>query len=185
MSSRSQQIVGSAFLVLVLTGVGVLWAVNRDSPSEPNAVTNAPPVGEDIAQAVIALNRNEPIPMTIYLSPTCGCCEGWVTHIAEHGFEVTLEYRENMSPVKEELGVRPEHSSCHTAVVNGYLVEGHVPGDVVRRFLADAPPVRGITVPGMPIGSPGMEAGDAIEPYDVLTFTSEGHTEVYSRQGRN
>jgi hypothetical protein len=90
-----------------------------------------------------------------------------------------------MTQVKEEHGVRPELSSCHTAVVNGYVVEGHVPGDVVRRFLAEAPAVAGLAVPGMPVGSPGMEMGDVVDPYDVLTFTSDGRTQVYSSQGRS
>jgi len=87
--------------------------------------------------------------------------------------------------VKATNAVHPELSSCHTAIVNGYVVEGHVPGDVVRQFLADAPQVRGLTVPGMPIGSPGMDFDDRVEPYDVLAFTSDGRTIVYSQQGRN
>lgn len=184
MLTRSHHILGGTILVLVLAGVGVVWAMSTDRPGG-SAVGSSLPVGRDVAQAPIALDQTEPIPMTIYLSPTCGCCEGWVEHISEEGFDITLEYRENMSPVKEEHGVRPEHSSCHTAVVNGYVIEGHVPGNVVRQFLADAPAVRGITAPGMPVGSPGMESGDVIEAYDVLTFTSEGRTEVYSREGRN
>jgi len=183
MPNRTTHILGSVLLVLAVAGVGVLWTTTQDRPQE--SVQEIAALGSDVAQAAIAMDAPVPIPMTIYLSPTCGCCEGWVEHIATKGFEVTLEHRENMTPVKTEFGVRPEHSSCHTAIVNGYVVEGHVPGDVVRRFLAEAPAVRGLTVPGMPIGSPGMEVGDAIEPYDVLTFTSEGRTQVYSREGRN
>jgi hypothetical protein len=184
MPNRTAHVVGSVLLILAVAGIGVFWTTTRDHPQE--SAQEVPGfVGSDVAQTAIPLDAPVPIPMTIYLSPTCGCCEGWVDHIATKGFEVTLEFRENMTPIKEEFGVRPEHSSCHTAVVNGYVVEGHVPGDVVRRFLAEAPAVRGLTAPGMPIGSPGMEAGDAIEPYDVLTFTSEGRTQVYSREGRN
>jgi hypothetical protein len=175
---------GSTLLILAVAGVGAFWAISREAPAES---ASAPPVttGSDVVHSSIPLEATEPIPMTVYLSPTCGCCKGWVDHVSELGFDVTLEYRENMAPVKEELGIRPEHSSCHTAVVNGYVIEGHVPGDVLRRFLAEAPAVLGLAAPGMPIGSPGMEAGDAIEPYDVVTFTSSGRTEVYSREGRN
>lgn len=146
------------------------------------ALANATPV--DPAREPIPVDQAEPIPMTVYLSPTCGCCSGWVEHIQQYGFEVSLEYRVDLAMVKEGFAVRPELASCHTAVVNGYIVEGHVPGDVVRAFLAEAPPVRGLTVPGMPVGSPGMEMGGRIDAYDVLTFTSTGATEVYSEQGR-
>lgn len=184
MFNRSQQIFAGLLLVLVITGIGALWSTSRGTQAaiEISADESAP---ADLPQSPIALDAAQAIPMTVYLSPTCGCCEGWVEHISEMGFAVTLEYREDMNAVKEEFGIRPEHSSCHTALVNGYLVEGHVPGEVVRRLLAEAPPVRGISAPGMPIGSPGMESGDTREPYDVITFTSDGRTEVYSREGRN
>lgn len=184
MQSRKQFLFGSALLVLVVAVVSVFWALSGDPrPDEVSGET--PAAGSDLAQASIPADAVEPIPITIYLSPTCGCCTGWVEHIARHGFELTLDYREDMAAIKTEYGVRPEHSSCHTAVVNGYVIEGHVPGEVMREFLAEAPAVKGLTVPGMPIGSPGMESGDTVEPYDVLTFTSDGRTRVYSREGRN
>jgi len=185
MKNRNAPLLASVLLIAAVAGAGLFWA-DRSNPGEggeSQPVASAESGGHALAS--IPAGAVDPIPMTVYLSPTCGCCEGWVEHVGSHGFEVTLEYRENMAPVKVEHGIRPEHSSCHTAIVNGYLIEGHVPGDVIRRLLAEAPAVRGLTVPGMPVGSPGMEAGDAREPYDVLTFTAEGRTQVYAREGRN
>lgn len=184
MFNGSQRIALGLVLVAVVTGVSLLWASSRGPEVAPEAPVSGA-VLADPSQTPIAPDSDSLIPVTVYLSPTCGCCEGWVNHMTAMGFEMNLEYRENMTAVKAEMGIRPEHSSCHTALVNGYLVEGHVPGDVVRRLLAEAPPVRGIAVPGMPVGSPGMESGDLVEPYDVITFTSDGRTEVFSREGRN
>ncbi len=190
MNNRIPLLVGGVLLIAA-GAVGTFWVLSAETPSAPDVAIPAPTgmayldqAPFDAAGDPIPLDRTEPIAMTVYLSPTCGCCSGWVEHIKDHGFEVSLEYRVDLTMVKEGFAVRPELSSCHTAVVNGYIIEGHVPGEVVRQFLAEAPPVRGLTVPGMPLGSPGMEMGGRIDPYDVLTFTSTGRTEVYSREGR-
>jgi hypothetical protein len=90
-----------------------------------------------------------------------------------------------LGAMKGELGIIPELASCHSAVVNGYVIEGHVPGEVIRKLLAEAPAARGIAAPGMPVGSPGMEVDGVVQPYDVLLFTADGKTQVYSQQGRN
>ncbi len=179
-----------AGLLLIGAGaVGTVLVVSADArpPAAialtPAGMAPADPIEVDSPGAPIPIDWAEPIPMTVYLAPTCGCCSAWVEHIGEYGFEVALEYRVDLTGVKQGLGVRPELSSCHTAVVNGYVIEGHVPGEDVRRFLAEAPPVRGLTAPGMPIGSPGMEMGGAVDSYEVLTFTTTGRTEVYSRYG--
>jgi hypothetical protein len=137
-----------------------------------------------MARDPIPLDYPSAIPMTVYLSPTCGCCSGWVEHMKGHGFEISLEYHADLAPVKEGFAIPPALQSCHTGIVNGYAIEGHVPGEVVRQFLAEAPAVRGLAAPGMPVGAPGMEMGGRVDPYDVLTFTSSGETAVYSRQGR-
>jgi hypothetical protein len=132
----------------------------------------------------IPLDRAEPVPMRVYMSPTCGCCSVWVDHMEEHGFEVESLLRNDMGQVKAALGVPSTLSSCHTGVVNGYVIEGHVPASDVRAFLAEAPEARGLTVPGMPIGSPGMEYGDHVDPYDVLVLEADGSTTVYRSYGR-
>ncbi len=132
----------------------------------------------------IPLDHPDPIAMRVYASPTCGCCSLWVEYLEERGFEVETVYRDDMVMVKRNFGITDRLASCHTGVVNGYVIEGHVPAEDIRRLLAEAPEVRGIAVPGMPIGSPGMEVGDRIDPYDVLTFDAEGATTVWASHGR-
>ena len=191
MNKRIPLLLGGVLLIAA-GGVGTFLVLSGEAPASPIAATVPAPTGMayadqlalDAAREPIPLDRVEPIAMTVYLSPTCMCCSGWVEHIKQYGFEVNLEYRVDLTMVKQGFGVRPELSSCHTGIVNGYIIEGHVPGEVVREFLAEAPPLRGLAVPGMPVGSPGMEMGGRVDPYDVLTFTSTGQTEVYSRQGQ-
>lgn len=115
----------------------------------------------------------------VYMTPTCGCCHLWVDHLEENGFDVRVEMVNNLTPVKMEHGIPYELGSCHTAVIGGYLVEGHVPADVIKRMLDEQPDIKGIAVPGMPIGSPGME-GPNPEPYDVLAFRPDGSRAVYA-----
>jgi hypothetical protein len=116
--------------------------------------------------------------ITVYKTPTCGCCSNWVDHLREEGFRVTTEDMPDLTRVKHEHGIPEGLASCHTAVVDGYTVEGHVPADVIRRLLAERPAVTGIAVPGMPMGSPGME-GPFSQPYEIYTFTPEGPVDVY------
>lgn len=116
--------------------------------------------------------------ITVYKSPTCGCCTDWVTHLEKHGFKVSAHDVMDMGPIKDQAGVSPALESCHTAVVDGYVIEGHVPADVIVRLLKERPQVAGLAVPGMPMGSPGME-GPYKERYDVVTFTRDGQTQVY------
>ena len=118
-------------------------------------------------------------PILIYKSPTCGCCTKWVDHVAAAGFEPTVREVPDVTPLKRELGLPLRLASCHTAVVAGYLVEGHVPADLVQRLLREKPQALGLTVPGMPIGSPGME-GPNPERYDVLLVRRDGSTEVFA-----
>jgi hypothetical protein len=120
-------------------------------------------------------------PVTVYKSPTCGCCKLWVTHLQQHGFTVTPVDLESLAAVKKRHGVPDKLASCHTAVVDGYVVEGHVPADLIDRLLRERPPIVGIAVPGMPIGSPGMEvAGQPAERYQILTFDKSGASTVFA-----
>lgn len=118
--------------------------------------------------------------VTVYKSPTCGCCTLWAEHLSEAGFEVRVEDRVEMIPVKQELGVPLELGSCHTAVVGGYVLEGHVPAEDVARLLSERPDVVGLAVPGMPMGSPGME-GPRRDAYSVIAFDGEGGQRVFAR----
>jgi hypothetical protein len=116
--------------------------------------------------------------MVVYKTPTCGCCNDWVDHVREHGFTVVTHDLPRLDDVKRELGVPAGLISCHTATVGGYTLEGHVPADLIRRMLDENASFRGLTVPGMPIGSPGME-GPVKQRYDVLAFDEAGNTRVY------
>lgn len=121
--------------------------------------------------------------VVVYKSPTCGCCNEWVSHLRENGFEVTVHDRLNMDPVKRAMGVPQRLQSCHTAQVGDYVIEGHVPADDIARLLKEKLPVKGLSVPGMPMGSPGME-GPRKDPYEVLTFQPDGRTSVYTRHNQ-
>jgi hypothetical protein len=128
-----------------------------------------------------AISSDELPTVTVYRSPTCQCCEQWVDHLRANGFQVDMQDRNDMQQVKQHYNVPRELASCHTGVVGGYVVEGHVPADEIKRLLAERPGVAGITVPGMPVGSPGMERGNQQDPYNVLTFTQQGEANVFAR----
>ncbi len=119
------------------------------------------------------------IEITVYKSPTCGCCNKWISHLSDNGFKVKAVNMPNMDQIRARSGITSELSSCHTALVDDYIVEGHVPADVVKRLLQERPEVRGISVPGMVMGSPGME-GNRRDAYNILTFDAEGNTAVYA-----
>lgn len=165
-SSADERASGTASLVLFLLavtglGVGVLavWPGNQPAAS----------AGEEIV---------------VYKTPTCGCCNDWVQHLRDAGLEVSVVNVDSTQSIRAEAGVPNRLGSCHTAVVGDYFVEGHVPADLVRGLMTSKPDnLRGITVPGMPIGSPGMEGPNPVE-YDVLALDSDGKVFVYAtRQG--
>ena len=107
--------------------------------------------------------------------PTCGCCSGWVDHLRASGFTAEVVESSEINRVKVRLGVPQDLASCHTAEIDGYVIEGHVPAPAIRRLLAERPQARGLAVPGMPVGSPGMEvAGTEPETYDVILFGPGG-----------
>lgn len=116
----------------------------------------------------------------VYKSPTCGCCGKWVDHLEDAGFSVKVKERSNMAPVKADFGVSPRYQSCHTASIDGYFVEGHVPAKEIRRLIAERPYIRGLAVPGMPMGSPGME-GDRVDSYQVLAVDHGNSATVFSQ----
>lgn len=120
--------------------------------------------------------------VTVWKTPSCGCCGAWVDHMRANGFRVTVHEAEDLRPIKQSRGVPDQLQSCHTAEVAGYTIEGHVPAVEVKRLLAEKPKARGLAVPGMPIGSPGMEQGDRKDPYDVVLFKRDGTRSVYAKR---
>ncbi len=116
----------------------------------------------------------------VFRSPSCGCCGGWVDHLRGAGFEVAVEMTDDLTPVLERLGVPERLRSCHTGEAAGYFVEGHVPATDVERLLRERPDARGIAVPGMPIGSPGMEMGGRRDPFHTLLVDRSGGISVFA-----
>ena len=138
-----------------------------------------------LAGAVFAakplLAEAPPSVITVYKDPGCECCVKWVKHLSSNGFVVMPHDVTNMNEIKRTMNVPRALESCHTAVVDKSVVEGHVPASVIKKFLAEKPSSLGLAVPGMPIGSPGMEGGKA-EPYNVLAFERDGTSRVYAKR---
>lgn len=140
-------------------------------------------VGACIAVAIIAFRQSsgQELPaITVYKSPTCGCCANWVTHLEDSGFKVRAIDTRETAKMKLRYGVPGDLRSCHTAVVDGYVVEGHVPAVEIKTMLAEKPEIAGLAVPGMPVGSPGMEQGDRVDPYDIIAFRKNGKRTVFA-----
>ena len=147
---------------ILLTGLGAITGCTRSSepPADPRNL------------------------VTVYKSASCGCCTAWVKYLRQAGFSVDAHELGNLGLIKERVGVPVGMGSCHTAEAGGYFVEGHVPADDIKRLLRERPDAKGLTVPGMPTGSPGMEVSSGkIEPFDVLLVSKDGTTSVYAHHG--
>jgi hypothetical protein len=153
--------------LLQLTAVALLAACGS---------ADAAPAAE--AELAAAVDQSLPA-VVVYKTETCGCCNGWIEHMRAAGFEVDARDVRDIMSVKMEAGVPGPLVTCHTALVDGYVVEGHVPAQYVKQMLADHPDLAGIGVPGMPQGSPGME-GPNPQPYQVLAFDRDGDVSVYA-----
>jgi hypothetical protein len=117
--------------------------------------------------------------ITVYKDPGCGCCKSWIEHLVKHGYRVDAKDTPDMTGIKRALGVPDGLTACHTAVVNGYLIEGHVPAADIARLLEQKPKIAGLAVPGMPMGSPGME-GPRTQHYQVISFDKAGKKKVFA-----
>lgn len=138
------------------------------------------------ASLAAAAAAGAPPHMVVWKTPACGCCDGWVEHVREAGFSVEVHELDNLNDVKRRAGVPYGMGSCHTAEIEGYFIEGHVPASDIRRLLAERPAVKGLTLPGMPIGSPGMEdPSGRVEPYTVVQVGKDGSTSEFARHGPN
>lgn len=142
------------------------------------------------APLTIASKKSEVAPtLTVFRSPTCGCCEDWVSHVQSAGFTVEDHITEDMDAIKTRYGVPEPLATCHTASIttgseHRYWIEGHVPATDIHRLLVEQPSsIAGIATPGMPIGSPGMEQGSKVEPYQVIAFTADGKFTVFANHG--
>lgn len=121
--------------------------------------------------------------MVVYKSPTCGCCGSWIKHVEAAGYQIEAVDVDDVSPYKTKHGVPLELSSCHTGVIDGYAIEGHVPADLIDKLLKEKPQnAKALAVPGMPLGSPGMEVPGRKDAYDVLLIDKNGKTSVYAKR---
>ena len=132
-------------------------------------------------------NINAETSLLVHKTPTCGCCKMWVEHLKMNGLKANTQDHENLDEIKKMYGIKPQYRSCHTAVSkDGYIFEGHIPSKYITQFLSENHPnAIGLSVPGMPIGSPGMEVGDRFMPYDVLILFKDGSSNVFAEVRRN
>lgn len=110
----------------------------------------------------------------VYYSKTCGCCKDWMRHLKDHQFTINPIAEDDMNSIKKRYGVEGQYASCHTAIIDGYVIEGHVPADDIKRLLKQKPDIKGLSVPAMPVGTPGMEQGDRKDPFYVITLPETG-----------
>jgi hypothetical protein len=161
----------------LVLGIVALAACNEEKPAPDMAqVASAATVPASVPAAPVAGRT-----IKVYKDANCGCCKEWVKHLEQNGFTVEAMDMPDISAVKTKYGVNRELQACHTAVIGDYVVEGHVPADLIVKMLEEKPAIAGLAVPGMPMGSPGME-GASKEKYDVLTFDRAGRTTVYSQR---
>ncbi len=174
-------------LTAALAAIFLAACGGSDAPAADAAATDAAPVAASPSEGAMAseaassasLAMDELPQIVVYKTEFCGCCNGWIEHLEAAGFQVEARNVQDLTSVKMDAGVPTSLSSCHTALIDGYVVEGHVPADAVKKLLAERPQVAGIATPGMPIGSPGMEGPNA-EPYTVEAFTADGSHSTFA-----
>jgi len=176
--TNTKILVAGLFITLGFAAYLFWPAQQQDQPATP--IADIPPVESETV--LHAVDNPEAIPVTMYKNPGCGCCTKWAQHmVSDEHFEVKEIASEDVYEIKEESGIPATLSSCHTAKIGKYVVEGHVPAEDVKRLLEEQPDAIGLTVPGMPIGSPGMEVpGRQPQRYDVLLIKRDGTTEVFA-----
>lgn len=155
-----------------IAALGLAACERRENDPPPPAA-----VAETVPPTAPASGLDDSV--VVYKSPTCGCCTAWVDHMRENGFRVVVRDTAGVTPIKVAHGIAEGLASCHTALVDGYVLEGHVPATDVQRLLRERPTVAGLAVPGMPAGSPGM-AGPIEQHYDVVMFDRRGRRSVFA-----
>lgn len=164
---------------MTLSLCGLLMACNGETEQNLQSIKSNTQV--DAVNGAEQTSDATKVAIEVYKSPTCGCCGEWVAHINDGGFSAQTTDTDKMASIKEQLGIAPRYQSCHTGVADGYVFEGHIPAHLMQRFLDEKPAnAIGLAVPGMPVGSPGMEIGDRHDDYDVLLLKKDGSSEVYA-----
>ncbi|KYC43383.1 CopG family transcriptional regulator [Scytonema hofmannii PCC 7110] len=136
-----------------------------------------------IACATVAVADTKPYSgtqeITVYRSPSCGCCGAWVEHMQKHGFQIKDIKTDQIEAIKQKYNLPQELASCHTAIIDGYVMEGHIPANDIKRFLQQKSNLAGLAVPGMPVGTPGMELGNKKQPFAVVAFDNKGEVKIF------
>jgi hypothetical protein len=134
------------------------------------------------ASALVFIGQAQaaPISVTLYKNPECGCCDGYADYLRHHGFAVTVKPTPDLIEISRKAGIPPDLQGCHTALIGDYVVEGHVPVEAIKKLLAERPAITGITLPGMPLGSPGMD-GTKTEPFSILSVSKGGEQRIFMK----
>lgn len=140
------------------------------------------PLSAESLQSETEFVKNDEL-FKVYKTSTCGCCKEWINHAVKNGFNITSKDYQNLDEVKQKYGIQPQYRSCHTTVSsNGFIFEGHIPSKYIDQFLSEShPDAIGLSVPGMPLGSPGMEVGNRFTPYNVLILFKDGSSKIYAK----
>jgi hypothetical protein len=161
--------------ITLLAFVGVAFALEPAKETTPAVA---------VQKAATTTAKSQLPTLIVHKTESCGCCAVWVRHMEQAGFKVEVKNETNLDPIKRAMGVPTNAESCHTGKIDRYFIEGHVPAEDVKRLLAERPNAMGLAVPGMPIGSPGMEQGNRRDPYDVLLVQRSGKTSVFAQHGK-
>jgi hypothetical protein len=167
-------------IMILAVLVVVFAACDRSESADASLSTNDGGAEAASSQGGAAVERT----ITVYKSPTCGCCGKWAEHLEQNGFRVILRDTEELGKIKHKYGVPMDMRSCHTATIDDYVIEGHVPAGDIEKLLRKRPPQRILAVPGMPLGSPGMEQPNGAVPYESLLVAEDGSTTVFERHGQ-
>jgi hypothetical protein len=164
------------FAVLACSGAGSTGDATGGQAAKAAQVTQVAQAGQAEEETITPATGDT---IEVWKDPNCGCCKSWIEHMRKHGFTVIAHDTPDMTPVKQAHGIGADLISCHTGMIHGYAIEGHVPADLVRKLITEKPKIAGLAVPGMPMGSPGMEGGMK-DAYDVIAFTTDGQRSVYA-----
>jgi len=170
--------IGAAIGVIMVTYPAVAQNLG-DNSLLGTSLSRSVSVARNVNKERIKLSATPEI--VVYRSPSCSCCGGWIDYMKKQGFPTKVILTSDIEAVKQKYGVPDRLASCHTAVIDGYVIEGHVPVDDVNRLLQEKPNVVGISVPEMPVGTPGMEMGDRKDPFTVLSFDRQGKSTAFNK----